>query len=156
MTGPHPARPGRRRAGLRAGSDPERGSAIVEFIGLSALLLLPIGYALMAALDVQRAAYGVSAAARAYGRAYQLGGPDMAAAAAGAAMADQGMALSDATVRTRCIGAGGACTGPGGVVEVTVTYADSLPLVPGWARDDLAIDVSGVHVAAYGRYRDAP
>jgi hypothetical protein len=139
-----------------AGTAAERGSALIEFIGLAAVLLLPIVYALIAVLDVQREAYGVSAAARAYGRAFQVAGADQAAAAADVALRDQGLRLADVTVTTVCVGADGACTGPGGAVRVTVADRVALPLVPGWADDDVSIGVSGVHVAAYGEFRDAP
>lgn len=134
----------------------EEGSALVEFVALSAVMLLPIAYALITVLDVQRAAYGVSAAARAYGRAYQVDGPDRAAVAADLALRDQGMSLSEAVVSTACFGDSGACTGPGGAVRVTVAYRTRLPLVPGWAGDDVSVGVSGVHVAPYGEHRDAP
>ncbi len=134
----------------------ERGSALVEFIGLSVVLLVPIVYALVAVLDVQRSAYGVSAAARAYGRAYQVADEGQAAAAADIALRDQGLELADVSVSTACVGVDGACSGPGGAVRVTVARRVALPLVPGWADDDVSIGVSGVHVAAYGEFRDAP
>lgn len=137
----------------------ERGSALIEFIGLSAVLLLPIVYALVAVLDVQRAAYGVSSAARAYGRAYQVADQGQAAAAADVAadvaLRDQGLQLADVTITTSCVGTDGACAGPGGAVRVSVSRRVALPLVPGWADDDVSIGVSGVHVAAYGEFRDA-
>lgn len=155
----------RRRAADGAGAEqagspvpgvrsPERGTAIVEFIGLSVVMLLPITYALVAALDLQRTSYGVSAAARAYGRAYQVTGPDTAAAAATAALGDQKLRYHPDAFAVSCVGDGGACSGPGGAVRVTVTYRAALPLVPGWASDDLSIRVRGVHVATYGQYRD--
>ena len=157
------ARPARSGTGACAAREPvpgsggrERGSALVEFIGLSVVLLVPIVYALVAVLDVQRAAYGVSAAARAYGRAYEVADEGQAATAADVALRDQGLHLADVAVATACVGADGACSGPGGAVRVTITRRVTLPLVPGWADDDVSIGVSGVHVAAYGEFRDGP
>ena len=134
----------------------EGGSALVEFIALSVVLLVPVVYALVAVLDVQRGAYGVSAAARAYGRAYQVSGPAEASAAADIALRDQGLDLSQVSVSTECVGTRGACTGEGGAVRVTVARRVDLPLVPGWADDDVSIGVSGVHVSSFGDHRDAP
>lgn len=134
----------------------EQGSALVEFVALSVVLLVPVVYALVAVLDVQRGAYGVSAAARAYGRAYQVSGPGDAAAAADIALRDQGLDVSQVSIGTACVGVNGACTGEGGAVRVTVARRVDLPLVPGWADDDVSIGVSGVHVAPYGDHRDAP
>lgn len=134
----------------------ERGSALVEFIALSVVLLVPVVYALVAVLDVQRGAYGVSAAARAYGRAYQVSGPGRASAAADVALRDQGLDLSQVSVTTECVGAGGTCTGEGGAVRVTIARRVDLPLMPGWADDDVSIGVSGVHVAPFGDHRDPP
>jgi Flp pilus assembly protein TadG len=46
------------------------GNAMIEFIGLSVVLLLPVVYVLLTAFQLQRAAFGVSQAAREAGRAY--------------------------------------------------------------------------------------
>jgi len=133
---------------------PEQGSALVEFVGLGAVMLVPIVYALITVLDIQRAAYGVSSAARAYGRSYQVAGPAQAAVAADLALRDQGLSLGRASVDLVCVGQRGACTGPGGAVRVTVGYRVSLPLVPSWAGGAASVSVSGVHVASYGEFRD--
>lgn len=155
MTGARASR-SRDVPGRRGCPDQEAGSALVEFVGLGAVMLIPIVYALITVLDIQRAAYGVSAAARAWGRAYQLSGPSQAAAAADLTLGDQGLRLADATVSTTCVGERGSCTGPGGAVRVTVGYRVSLPLVPGWAGSAGSVGVSGEHVAAFGQYRDPP
>src|SRR3954449_5347761 len=48
----------------------EDGSAAIEFVGLSVVLLLPVVYVLLTVFQLQRAAFGVSQAAREAGRAY--------------------------------------------------------------------------------------
>src|SRR5689334_17331577 len=46
------------------------GTAVIEFVGLSVVLLLPVVYVLLTVFQLQRAAFGVSQAAREAGRAY--------------------------------------------------------------------------------------
>ena len=48
----------------------ERGTATVEFVWLTILLLVPFVYVLIAVFDTQRASYAVSAASRSAARAY--------------------------------------------------------------------------------------
>ncbi len=63
MTPPHRRWPRR----LARGDD---GSALIEFIGLSILLLVPLIYLLVTVFAIQRAAFGVTQAAREAGRAF--------------------------------------------------------------------------------------
>ena len=53
------------------------GTASVEFVWLTILLLVPFVYILIAVFDTQRASYGVSTASRAAARAF-LQSPDVA------------------------------------------------------------------------------
>ena len=72
---------GRRRA-LRD----ERGSAVVEFVVLGVLMLIPLVYLVMMLARVQAGSYAVSQAAREAGRAYVTAeAGDQAAGRAGAA-----------------------------------------------------------------------
>jgi Flp pilus assembly protein TadG len=52
----------------------EDGNAIVEFHFLGLLLLVPLVYLMLAILDVQRASYGVTQAAREAARVYSVTG----------------------------------------------------------------------------------
>ena len=114
----------------------ERGSALVEAVWLTLLLLVPLVYVLMATFDVQRAAYGVSGAARAAARAYSLS-PDEGSAAARA------RAAAAVTLRDQHLPAdAGAGRDPGlrwdvrttaDAVQVQVSAPLELPLAPpGW------------------------
>jgi Flp pilus assembly protein TadG len=74
----------------------EDGSAAIEFIGLSVVLLLPVVYVLLTVFQLQRAAFGVSQAAREAGRAYATASSsgeasDRAREAADLAVHDQGV-----------------------------------------------------------------
>ena len=54
----------------------ERGSALVELTWLGILLIVPMLWIVMSVFEVQRGAFGVSAAARAAGRAFALAPDD--------------------------------------------------------------------------------
>lgn len=151
---------GRLRRRLRRPVGPgggEAGSAVVELIGLGVVLLLPLTYVVLGALQVQQAAYGVTAAAQAAGRAYMLapdGGsaPGAAFGAATVALADEGVVLAPGQLSLRCATGSGDCRSPGGAVRVEIAVRVSLPLVPEHGRHT-SIGVDGVSVAPYGRYR---
>ena len=76
----------------------EGGSAIVEFVWLALLMMVPLVYILLAVFDTQRASFATSAAARSAGRAF-VTAPDStsaharARAAARLAMTDQGIGV---------------------------------------------------------------
>ncbi|HMA48083.1 MAG TPA: hypothetical protein VKP11_12970 [Frankiaceae bacterium] len=120
------------------------GSAMVEFVGLSVLLLLPLVYLLLAVFSVQRAAFGVTQAAREAGRAYATAGSSSAGLvraryAARLALADQGLPAEPevrfAPVGTRCgrtdPGDGAQSLRPGARFVVCVRARAPLPLAAG-------------------------
>ena len=68
----------------------ERGSALVEFQFLAVLLLVPLVYVMLAALDVQRTVFGATQAAREAGRVAASTGDEAAARHAAARPARPG------------------------------------------------------------------
>jgi Flp pilus assembly protein TadG len=105
------------------------GNALVEFVYLSVLLMIPLVYVLLSVFMVQRAAFGTTEAARQAGRAFARADTlDQAeargAAAATLALADQGIHDSSEPVFT-CVG--GPCLAPGSRVRVTLAYRVKLP-----------------------------
>lgn len=143
----------------RARRRDEAGSAIVEFVWLGLILMVPIIYILLAVFDLQRASYGVSAASRAAGRAFVLA-PDQANAharaerAAEVALKDQGIDPADVAVRVTCTPDPDRCLSPGAVISVAVHTSQPLPLVPsalGGARP--AVQVNSTHTEPYGTFR---
>ncbi|SNQ50156.1 conserved hypothetical protein [Frankia canadensis] len=85
-------------AGLGAARGPGRdeGSAMIEFVGLSIVLLIPFVYLFLSVFAVQKSAFGVTQAAREAGRAFatadsETQGADRARLAAELALRDQGV-----------------------------------------------------------------
>lgn len=133
------------------------GSASVEFVWVTLILLVPFVYVVLAVFDTQRAAYGVSSASKAAARAFLLA-PDVATAqdrarqAARVALADQGVT---ADVSVRCLPSGSACLQPGSSVQVTVRTVQPLPLTPSVLGDQLGgISVDSTHREPFGTFRE--
>jgi len=123
---------------LRTPSD--EGTAIVEFVFLAVVVLVPLVYLVAAVAVVQRNTLAVSQAARDAGRAFSTsdtvdGARARAAAAVRLALADQG--LPD-DVDVRFVSAGAPCTAarirplltPGTQFTVCVTRRVQLPGIP--------------------------
>lgn len=151
-------------AGLRArlgqiggsGPDSQAGSAIVEFVFLAVLMMVPLFYLVMVLARLQAGAYGVSAAAREAGRAYVTAqvpaqAPSRAESAAGLAFADQGFE-KEGTIKISCDVA--PCLRPDGRVRITATVTVPMPLVPAFFSGivPVRIPVSATHVASVDRF----
>ena len=135
----------------------EDGTATIEFVWLSILLLVPFVSILVAVYDAQRASYGVSTASRSAARAF-LQAPDVASGeqrarlAARVALDDQG--LPDASVRITCLPSPADCLQPGSSVRVVVRTTQALPLTPSALGDQLGgITVDSTHTQPYGTFR---
>jgi hypothetical protein len=125
------------------------GSALVEFVWLAVLLLVPLVYVVLTAVSLQRAAFGVTAAARDAGRAYATAGSDAlgerrAEAAIGLALRDQGVRWRPAG---RVVSCGPCDYAPGSSFTVELQTRVELPLVPGWLCGHACI--AGVTVSAH-------
>ena len=129
----------------------ERGSALVEFQLLAVLLLVPLVYVMLAALDVQRTVFGATQAAREAGRVMAVSSSESAARyAAAVALRDQGVDPSGVDVRFVCHE---GCTTPGGRIRVEVSTAVGLPFLPDVLSGVAAVPVRATHVAPIDRYR---
>lgn len=139
----------------------ESGTAIVEFVWLALLLMVPLLYIVLATFDAQRTAYAASAAARSASRAYveaadQETGRARAQAAAALAFADQGLPGASFDLRIRCEPEPGRCLAPGSVVTVEVSAAAALPLMPAvFGGAPPAVSVEAAHSSPYGTFREA-
>ena len=130
------------------------GSALVEFTWLALLLLLPLVYVLLSAFQVQRAAFGVTEAARQAGRAYATA-PDLSTAdarareAAALALGDQGVD-EPPRVEVTC---DRPCLDPGAVVTVTVAAEVRLPALSLLGAAAPAIPVRAEHDEVVDAFR---
>ena len=134
------------------------GNALVEFSYLAVLLMVPLVYVLLTVFQVQRAAFGVTEAARQAGRAYATAtdgaqGAARARVAAELALRDQGLELC----RT-CLAAPTGELVLGGTISVRVEHRVVLPLVGGLFRGVVppSIPVRATHVEVIDRFRPAP
>jgi hypothetical protein len=130
------------------GDAADEGSALVEFVWLTVLLMVPLVYIVLSALSVQRDAFGLTAAARDAGRAYATAGSDAlgeqrAEAAVALAMHDQGVSWHATGRVVQC----GPCTyAPGSTFTVNLRSRVALPLVPSWLCGHTC--VAGIPVSA--------
>ncbi len=136
------------------------GSAVVEFVVLATVLLVPLVYLVLFLGRLQAGSYAVTTAARDAGRAY-VTAPEEAEAAARAqaaariAFADEGYdRIGDLAVTC----AASPCLTPGAAVSVVARVDVPLPLIPAFARRalPLRVPVSASYVATVDRFRSAP
>jgi Flp pilus assembly protein TadG len=145
---------------MRRRARDESGTALIEFVWLAILLLVPLLYIVLAAFDTQRAAYAASAAARSAGRAFvtapdQATGYARAQAAVRLAYRDQRVADAPA-VRITCRPDPRNCLTPGSVVRAEIHSAVDLPLMPAALGSGTpSIRVDSEHEAPYGTFREA-
>lgn len=136
----------------------ERGTALVEFVWLGILLLIPLVWFVMSVFEVQRGAFATTGAARAAGRAFALAPDDSigrarAEAAARQAFADQGIDGAPVDVRVTCTPYPTSCHSGTSVVTVVVRSRVALPLLPdvlGGGAPSFALDAT--HRVPIGRY----
>jgi Flp pilus assembly protein TadG len=135
----------------------DQGTAVLEFVFLAVLLLVPLVYVLLAAFEVQRAAYALSAAAREAGRGYLTapsadGAAARATAAVDVALRDHGLAADDVTMTVDC--AADPCLTPGATVTVRLATTVPLPFVPALlGRPVAGVAVHADHTEVVDAYR---
>ena len=145
-----------RRLSLRVARR-DSGRAIVEFLVVGLLLLVPVVYFVVTLSRVQAAAFAVSTASREAGRAFTTATDDEAAYARAQAAARisfedydfgaEGAIRWSATVRPACDLRAG--------VEAVATVDVRLPLVPDILSGAIpaVLPVSATHVATVDRFR---
>lgn len=134
----------------------DEGWAVVEFVTLAVLLLVPLIYLVMMLARLQAGSFAVTQAAREAGRAYVTAdaseeAPLRARAAADIAFADQGFA-GKGELALSCSAT--PCFTPEGEIVSTATLSVPLPLIPSFARDvvPLEVPVSATQVSTVPRY----
>lgn len=139
----------------------DEGSAVVEFLGVALVLLVPMVYLVLVVGRLQAATFAVEGAAREAARVFVASdeGVDAAPhalAAAGVALADQG--LADDPADAVSITCSDLCLTPGSEVTVDVRVSVPLPFVPSFVRGavPLEIPVTATRTAVVDEYREAP
>jgi len=140
----------------------DAGSAVVEFLTLGVLLLLPLVYLVLTLGRLQAAAFAADSAAGAAARAFATapdedGARARALAAVRLGLRDQGFD-DDPAAAARLTCSTTPCLTPGGRVEVEVSIDVVLPGVPS-AVDRVAgthVTVRSVRSARFDPFRAAP
>jgi Flp pilus assembly protein TadG len=135
-------------------NDDDRGSAIIEFVFVAVIVLVPLVYLIVAVATVQNGSHAVSQAAREAGRAYatadsEADGEQRATVAVRLALADSGR---PDTAQLRFVAVGAGCSSapvnptltPGAEYEVCVTQHCDVPAVPSFLQ--------GRGITVVGRY----
>ena len=146
-----------------AKADPEAGNAIVEFVFVALLALVPLVYLILAVATVQRARLAVTNAARDVGRAIAASQPGeqidvRAEAALEIALRNQGLPPTD--VQLKFVAATENCgsaalapdLGPGAEFTVCVIRQQSVPAVPSMLGGK-GITLTGRYVVHIDDYR---
>ncbi|MGV8976756.1 MAG: pilus assembly protein [Cellulomonas sp.] len=138
----------------------DAGNAIVEFLAVTVLLLIPILYLVLLLGRLQAATFAADGAAAEAGRAYaQASTPDLGSARAVAAVAialrDQGFDDVEPATSLVLDCSSVPCLQPGSDVSATVQFSVQLPFVPSFVRSvvPLEVPVRGDSVAAVDQFR---
>ncbi len=139
--------------------DDDSGNAIIEFLGLALVLLVPLVYLVLVLGRLEAATFAAEGAAREAARTYVVAdtsqeGAARAAVAAGIALRDQG--FDDDPVEALTLSCSSTpCLAPGSDVAARVDLSVPLPFVPGFVRDvvPLEVPVSAERVAPVDAYR---
>ncbi len=116
------------------GAERERGSAVVEFLTLGVLLLVPVVYLVLTLGRIQAAAFAADGSAREAARAFVVApdeptGRARAAAAVQLGVLDQGFGADVGSLRLSCTRT--PCLTPQAQVAAEVSVHVLLPWVPG-------------------------
>lgn len=135
----------------------ERGSAVVEFLGSTLILLIPLVYLVLTLVELQAAAFAAQSAAREAGRFIATADPSNSAAATALAaqstqliFADQGIDI-DGTEVLQVACPSGCLPGERALIRVSVDVL--LPFMPDGGA---AVPVSAQTWVVIDPYREQP
>lgn len=134
----------------------EAGTAVVEFIVVAVLLLVPLAYGIASIMRVQAASEATVQAAREAGRAFvtadsPVQGRWRAEAAARLAFTDQGFEVPGTALRIEC-GVEG-CLTPGSEVTVLIDWRVPLPWMPAGLFASAEVPIAAEHKVPVDVYR---
>lgn len=134
----------------------ETGSALIEFLLVGLLLLVPVLYIALAVLRVQAAGLASTQAVRQAARAFVVAddtavGRRAADTAVRVALEDQGFQAAPGAVSIRCEP---GCLAPGSLVQVRLAWAVDLPWLPEPVHQWLpSVPITTVHEFGVDDYR---
>ena len=139
----------------------DEGNAVIEFVVLGLLMLVPVVYLVVTLGRIQAASFATDGGARSAARVFVTADDDaragaLAASSARLALLDQGFAPGADVVAVTC--SAQPCLTPQGRVVVRVSVDVVLPGVPA-ALDAVIpthVTVRSTHVATVDRFRAAP
>ncbi|MFV0253083.1 MAG: pilus assembly protein [Beutenbergiaceae bacterium] len=144
---------------LRAGPGGERGSAVVEFLGVSLVLLVPLVYLILTMAHIQAATFAAEGAAREAGRLIAQAdtlaeGAQAAHLGVEVAFADQGLEVDGEDVLTISCPDSDCTTAQ--YVLVSVDTEVSLPLTPDFLAGSAptSVSISADAMTAISGFRD--
>ncbi|GEL95454.1 pilus assembly protein [Cellulomonas composti] len=139
--------------------DPEAGSAVIEFLGLVLVLLVPLVYLVLVLGRLEAATFAVEGAARESARVLSAADDDdsglaRAQVVTGLALEDQGFGDGADALRVTC--EADPCVTPDAAVTAVVQVRVPLPFVPSFVRSvvPLEVPVSSSRTAVVDRYRE--
>jgi hypothetical protein len=146
------------RASRRSGVTGDAGSAVVEFVSLGVLLMVPLVYLVLAMARVQAASFAADGSARDAARAYVTAANTSEAQrrsviAVRIGLEDQGFRTGDGTLTVECDWP--ACLVPGARVTARVSVTVVLPGIPRGVGDALSthVTVRAAQVATVDEFR---
>ncbi|MCC3299991.1 hypothetical protein [Arthrobacter sp. zg-Y895] len=133
--------------GTRQAPD-DAGSAVVEFIFLGLLLLVPVVYLVITVGRIQAASFAVVGAADAAAKVYAAApdavvGEQQAADAAELALSDFGLQTDGMLMDISC---SETCLAPGSTVSVSIRFAVPLPGLPWTDGSPVVVDSESTQV----------
>lgn len=136
----------------------DRGSAVIEFIVIAVLVLVPMCYVVLSVMRVQAATFASTQAVREAGRAFSMADtPDagFAAARMAARLAFEDQGFEDPGEHMRIACAPSACLAPGSTVQVRLDWQVPLPWLPASLATGraAAVPISARHESAVDVYR---
>jgi Flp pilus assembly protein TadG len=137
----------------------DSGAAIIEFVVIFVVLIIPLTYFVLAVFEVQRTSFAATNATREAGRVF-VTAPDgaqaesEARAAAALAFHDHGLDVSNGTLSISC--SADPCLTPGATVTATYDTVVALPFLPTVAGHPLAgISIHATHTVPVDSYAPA-
>ena len=134
----------------------DEGNAVIEFVIIGVLVLIPMAYLVLCVMRVQAATFASTQAVREAGRAFNSAdsvrqGHVSARTAARLAFSDQGFEFPESALRISCPAS--PCLAAGSVAEVSLNWQVLLPWIPAGLTSAVSVPIEVHHLAPVDDYR---